>query len=220
MPSISKEDYLKTIYSLSGEHDSSVSTTEIADTLRVSKAAVSEMTRKLAKLGYLKLQRYKGVRLTRKGTGIALQIIRRHRLWELFLLEVLGIPWSRVHDEAETLEHHSSDFLIDEIDRHLGYPEFDPHGAPIPDKNGSMPEQTGLIALADGTAGNSYCVEQVTDRDSELIEYFTALGIELKKKISVLDILAFDKSVLIQINGSKHSISRQVASNIFVTICS
>ena len=156
MPTISKENYLKSIYSLNSTHGENVSTSQVAQKLEITNAATSEMARKLAKLGYLNYEKYKGVELTEKGRKVALQIIRRHRLWEVFLINVLGMSWSEVHDEAEKLEHNTSETLINKIDEHLDFPEFDPHGHPIPNKFGEFPKLPKLVNLINAEVGKKY----------------------------------------------------------------
>jgi DtxR family Mn-dependent transcriptional regulator len=143
MITISKEDYLKEIYKIAIDNDSNVSTANLAEKLSVTNAATSDMAKKLAKAGYIIYEKYKGIRLTTRGKKEALKIIRRHRLWESFLIETLGLNWGEVHEEAEKLEHQTSDFLIDKIDEYLDYPQFDPHGEPIPTKLGRIPEASG-----------------------------------------------------------------------------
>ena len=132
MPTISKEDYLKVILKNEMSSDDSTSTTFLAKEMNVTKAAVTDMSKKMAEQGLISYIPYKGVKLRSKGRNIALNIIRRHRLWELFLIKSLGLSWGEVHQEAEMLEHSTSDYLIDIIDEKLGFPKFDPHGEPIP----------------------------------------------------------------------------------------
>lgn len=134
MSTISKENYLKVIFNQNELVNDFVTTSQMAQELDVSNAAISDMAKKLSSEGLITYEKYKGMELTSKGEKMALKVIRRHRLWELFLMKILGLNWSEIHDEAENLEHHSSDFLIDKIDEYLGYPEFDPHGHPIPKK--------------------------------------------------------------------------------------
>lgn len=216
MPTISNEDYLKAVYGFNKESGLAVSTSKVADKLEVSNAATSEMARKLADKGLLEYSKYKGVELTEPGEKIALKIIRRHRLWELFLIKVLGLTWAQVHDEAERLEHHTSDFLIDKLDDFLGNPEFDPHGDPIPRADGTLPELPPVIPLNEVETGKEYKIIKVNDLSNDLMNYFTKLGIKLQIKISVLDRFPFDNSVIIQIDGTRNSISEKVAENIFV----
>jgi len=216
MPTISKENYLKTIYSHSNEDGKNASTSVLAEKLEVSNAAISDMAKKLSDQGLLTYARYKGVELTDEGEKIALQVIRRHRLWELFLIKVLRLEWSEVHAEAENLEHSTSSFLIDKIDEFLGYPQYDPHGDPIPQKNGAIPKLPEFIPLAETVTGGKYTVVRVNDRNKDLINYISKIGIKLDVKFTVIDKLSFDNSVIIKINGINHSLSEFVSQNLFV----
>ena len=216
MPTISKENYLKTLYTKDKIQHQTVTTSKIAEELNVSNAATSEMAKKLSNDGLVKYKRYKGIELTSKGEKVALNGLRRHRLWELFLIEVLNLSWDEVHDEAELLEHQTSENLIDKIDEFLNYPEFDPHGAPIPNKNGDLPSMPSLKSLNDCSAGKNYKVARVIDRNSDLIKYFSRIGLELNKEIKIIERLNFDNSVIIQLNGNKITISEKTGRNIFL----
>lgn len=216
MPTISKEDYLKTIYNIKKSGDEKVSTYDLAAKLEISNAATSEMAKKLGEQGLIVYEKYKGVDLTNDGQKIALGIVRRHRLWELFLIQTLGLSWGEVHDEAERLEHHTSDFLLNRIDKFLNYPEFDPHGDPIPDKNGEMPELPECISLKDTSVGKKYKVIRVDHQSNEVMEYFSQLGIELYKEIEVVNKLSFDNSIFIRINDKVHTFSERVADKLSV----
>jgi DtxR family Mn-dependent transcriptional regulator len=217
MTSISKEDYLKTLYLLSGDRVSKVSTLAIANRLGVSNAATSEMSRKLGESGLVKYVKYKGVQLTRKGEKSALEVIRRHRLWELFLMETLDLSWNEVHEEAETLEHNSSNFLIEQIDKYLDFPKFDPHGDPIPDCDGKLPEMPDNVRLKDADIGEVYRIVRVDHRHKELVDYFLKLKLKLHQKIELIDRLDFDRSVSVILNGSNHTFSEKIAGMLFVS---
>lgn len=217
MPTISKENYLKSIYSLNLTNEESVTTSQVAQKLEITNAATSEMARKLSEQGYLTYEKYKGVELTDKGKKVALQIIRRHRLWESFLMKVLGMSWSEVHDEAERLEHNTSEALINKIDEHLDFPEFDPHGHPIPNKNGEIPKIPKLVSLVNAEVGKKYKIFRVADESSELIQYLTKLDLILYKEIKIIEKLSFDNSIIVQVNGSNHSLSEKVAEKVSVT---
>ena len=216
MPTISKENYIKTVYQLNYESEASVTTSQIAQTLEITNAATSEMAKKLSENGLLNYEKYRGVELTDNGKQMALNIIRRHRLWELFLIEVLGLTWGEVHNEAELLEHTTSEFLIDKIDTFLNYPKFDPHGYPIPDKDGKLPEYSCGIPLSLTKENISYKVLRVDDKQPGFIEYISKLGISLNCEIKMLEKLSFDNSVMIDINGSSHLISEKASEKIFV----
>lgn len=218
MPTISKENYLKSIYSLNLTNCENVTTSQVAQKLEITNAATSEMARKLSEQGFLTYEKYKGVELTDKGKKVALQIIRRHRLWESFLMKVLGMSWSEVHDEAERLEHNTSESLINKIDEHLDFPEFDPHGHPIPNKNGEIPKIPKLVSLANAEVGKKYKIFRVADDNKELIVYLTKLDLILYKEIKIIEKLSFDNSIIVQVNGNNHSLSEKVAEKISVTV--
>jgi DtxR family Mn-dependent transcriptional regulator len=216
MSTISKENYLKTLYTQDKSTEASVTTSQIAEKLNVTNAATSEMAKKLSNAGLVNYQRYKGVELTTKGKKVALNVLRRHRLWELFLMEVLNLTWDEVHDEAELLEHQTSERLIDKIDEFLNFPTFDPHGSPIPQKNGELPKMPELVSLTNAIEGSTYCVARVSDRNSELIKYFSKIGLILNKKIKIVEFLTFDNSVVIELDGAETTISEKTARSIFL----
>ncbi len=216
MPTISKEDYLKSIYTLNSIAEKTVTTSTLASKLEISNAAISEMSKKLSDLGLISYEKYKGVELTKEGEIIALKILRRHRLWELFMIKALQLNWDEVHDEAEKLEHHTSDFLIDKIDEYLGFPKFDPHGAPIPSKSGVLPKMPKLISLNDCKVGRKYQVLRVVDSPSDLVGYFSRIGLNINSEIEIIEKLSFDNSVIILLNNVNHSLSEKVVDKIFV----
>ena len=216
MKNISKEDYLSVIYK-SSDSTGEIKANLIAEKLNISNAAVTDMLRKLSKEGYVDYKRYKGIKLTKSGEDYARNMVRRHRIWEMFLHQIVGLPWDKVHDEAENLEHSSSDELIDKLDEMLDFPEFDPHGDPIPDRNGKLPKGKKGIPLSAVEPGNLVKVNRVHDFDSSFLQYISKIGIELNKEISVVDSLDFDHSLLIKVDKKETSISNKVAANIFVT---
>ncbi|MBK7866516.1 MAG: metal-dependent transcriptional regulator [Ignavibacteriales bacterium] len=215
MPTISKEDYIKAIYQLESYPDKSVSTTDVANKLEVSKAATSEMVQRLSEQGFLNYEKYRGMSLTEDGKRTALHVIRRHRIWELFLVDVLGLTWSEVHAEAEILEHSTSDFLIERLDKYLRHPKFDPHGEPIPDKYGNLPELPDWVSLPKCEVGKSYRLVKVTDSSKELMDYFTEIGLSLNKVVMIVSRLSYDNSTIIQVGNDSFNISEKIASNLF-----
>jgi DtxR family Mn-dependent transcriptional regulator len=215
--SISIENYLKTLYVLSTESGSKVSTLVIANRLGVSNAATSEMAKKLGEFGLVKYVKYKGVQLTKKGEKTALEVIRRHRLWELFLMETLDLSWNEVHEEAEKLEHNTSNFLTEQIESYLDFPKFDPHGDPIPDVNGVLPKMPENIMLKDAEVGKQYIIVRVDHRHKELVDYFLKLKLKLNQKIELIDRFAFDNSVSVKLNGYAHTFSEKIAGNLYVS---
>jgi DtxR family Mn-dependent transcriptional regulator len=216
MPTISKENYLKTLYTKDKIENVVVTTSKIAESLNVSNAATSEMAKKLSNEGLVNYEKYKGIELTNSGEKIALDVLRRHRLWELFLIKVLNLTWDEVHDEAELLEHQTSENLIDKIDEFLNFPDFDPHGSPIPKKNGKLPSMPKLKSLLTSTVGESYKVARVSDKSSELIKYFSRIGLTINRKIKIIEKLTFDNSIVIELNGSKITLSEKTAQSVFI----
>lgn len=210
----SLEDYLKNIYSIyisSGK----VTTSILAEKLSISPAAVSDMISKLSKSGYIKNTPYKGFELTRKGEAIALNLVRKHRIWEVFLLKELNYPWDKVHNEAENLEHSSSDELILKLEQYLGYPKYDPHGHPIPDKNGRLPAEN-LISASELKKGESGEIKQVSDESSEVLQYLSKVGLKLNDEIKVKEKIDFDNSMLVHFKLGDFFLSDKLAKNIFV----
>ncbi len=215
MSTISKENYLKAIYQ-NLSLGVAATTSKLSNDLEVSNAAISDMAKKLSKEGLISYEKYKGMVLTKEGKKIALDVIRRHRLWEAFLAKVLGIPWGEVHNEAERLEHHSSEELINKIDEYLGYPDFDPHGDPIPRSNGNLPDAPKFIPLTKTKVGTAYKIARVNDKNTDLIRYFTKIGLKINGKLKVVDRLSFDDSLHVEINGRPFTFSEKIAANIFV----
>ena len=215
MKNISKEDYLSTIYR-HRNNEGGIKATQLAEQLEISNAAVTDMMKKLSRDGLVNYARYKGIKLTGQGESYARNMVRRHRIWELFLQRIVGMPWDKVHDEAENLEHSSSDELVNRLEEMLDYPQFDPHGDPIPDKNGMLPKQKKMIPLSMIKTGEMVEVVRVNDFDNDFLNYLSGIGIKLNKKLIIKDVLNFDKSMLIEIDGSEINISNTIAANIFV----
>jgi DtxR family Mn-dependent transcriptional regulator len=217
MLTVSKENYLKAIYKHREGEDYQVPASYIADELQVSNAAISKMAKTLSGEGLLDYQKHKGVRLTDKGEKFALKVIRRHRLWEIFLINVLGLSWAEVHDEAEKLEHSTSEFLINKMDEYLGFPKFDPHGSPVPDKNGNLPELPAVTKMALCEVGKFYKIARVQDGDAQMMRYLTRIGINLNTEIQIVEIFSFDQSISIQMKGANFLLSEKVVDSIWVT---
>ncbi|NWF49995.1 MAG: metal-dependent transcriptional regulator [Ignavibacteriaceae bacterium] len=216
MKNISKEDYLSVIYK-SADSNGEIKANQIAEKMNISPAAVTDMLRKLSKEGYVNYKRYKGTKLTKSGEEYARNMVRRHRIWELFLHQIVGLPWDKVHDEAHNLEHSASDELINRMEEMLDFPEYDPHGDPIPDKNGKLPEGNIGIPLSAVKPGHKVKVNRVHDFDSSFLQYISKIGIKLNKEITVIETLEFDNSLLVDIDNKETSISSKVAANIFVS---
>lgn len=217
MPTVSKENYLKTIYRLTNGNGASVSSSILAKELNVTNAAITEMANKLAEQRLIVYEKYKGIKILPKGKKLALSVIRKHRLWELFLIKVLDLDWSRVHIEAEHLEHSSSDYLTEKIDEYLNYPVVDPHGEPIPNSNGMMRKKSKDINMENCLTGEKYLVTRVNDKSPELIKYLSKLNISLNKEIKIIDKLNFDGSIIIEIDKIKHSLSSTIVHSIYLT---
>jgi DtxR family transcriptional regulator, Mn-dependent transcriptional regulator len=207
------EDYLKAIFEIeiadraSGSERAGVAgTNEIAQALRIAPASVTGMLRRLADQGLITYERYHGVRLTDAGRRAALRTIRRHRVIEAYLTSALGYPWDRVHDEAERLEHAASDELIDRMAAAIGEPTTDPHGAPIPTREGTL-EAPHLVALVDVAVGDVVRVRQVGDRDPERLRYLAELGITPGADVRVVAREPFDGPITLRIvrQGSEGS---------------
>ena len=217
MLSLAEENYLKTIYHLSqsGRHD--VSTNAISEMQRTKPASVSDMIRKLSDKGMVTYQKYKGVNVSNKGRKVALQIIRKHRLWEVFLVDKLQFKWDEVHEIAEQLEHIKSPLLVEKLDEFLGFPTIDPHGDPIPDKNGEIPTSK-KSPLAEVVSGTEVIVTGVENSTSEFLSHLDKIHIALGTKIKVLDVNSFDGSMQVQPKDlSPIFISKQVAENLLVS---
>lgn len=210
----STEDYLKHIYELQSK-GSKVNTTTLAGVLNISPASVSEMISKLTKTGWMKNTPYHGFSLTKKGKRIAVSLVRKHRLIEVFLQQHLAYSWDEVHNEAENFEHVCSDKFINKLDEYLGFPKFDPHGDPIPDIRGNVAGADNFI-LSKAVAGISYVISKVNDTSDEVLKYISSIGIKLNSEIHLTEKIAYDDSMIITIGESKHLLSKKIADNIFV----
>ncbi|HSE83975.1 MAG TPA: metal-dependent transcriptional regulator [Thermodesulfobacteriota bacterium] len=209
------EDYLKAIYKLQ-KQDEKVSTSAIAKRLGVSNATVTGMVKKLAEKKFLKYVSYHGVVLTVKGEKEAIKVIRRHRLVELFLKEILGLSWDKVHAEAEKLEHYISDEILDRIDHILGYPKTDPHGDPIPTKSGDI-ERVEQNTLADVKVGKTVIINSVSDADPNKLRFMVDLGLIPGVSLSVKGKAPFDGDLSLKVGESEYNVPLEVARNIYVT---
>ena len=215
MFTLSEENYLKTIYHLELDTDKGVSTNAIAKKLETKASSVTDMIKKLSEKEVVVYKKYKGVTLTVFGKKTAANIVRKHRLWEVFLVEKLNFSWDEVHDVAEQLEHIKSSKLVDQLDAFLGFPSHDPHGDPIPDKDGVFKkiEKSLLSTLEKNEIG--VCVG-VNDSSSEFLKFLDKKGITLGKQIIVLEKEDFDDSLSIQIENKKLSISNKIANNLYI----
>lgn len=210
------EDYLKTIYTLSRDHER-VTTTDLSRTLKVTPASITNMLKKLKHLRLIRYKSYQGVELLPSGKKIALEVIRHHRLLELYLKEALGYSWDRVHEEAEKLEHHISENFEEKISTILGDPEFDPHGDPIPTKEGILPSQD-CDPLSIANAGEKLVIRRVNDRNPELLRYLEGMGLLPNVEIELVEKAPFDGPFTLKVGNQKQIIGRQVVDNIFVSL--
>ncbi len=208
------EDYLKSIYEIQQEQGK-VATTVLARRLNVQPASVTGMVKKMSDMNLLTYEPYQGVQLTHSGKKIALEVIRHHRLVELFLAEALGVPWDKVHQEAEKWEHVLSEELEERIDALLGYPTHDPHGAPIPDRNGEVAERPTLL-LADLQPSQAAVIVEVNDQDPELLRYLGSLGLYPNAEIVLIEVAPFEGPLKIEIQNSEVILGDKVARQIYV----
>lgn len=215
MNTVSEEDYLGVIYRYRDEAGD-IKANVIAEKMEISNAAVTDMLKKLAKRKLIIYAPYKPIRFSKKGEELAGKLIRRHRIWEIFLHQVVGLPWEKVHAEAERLEHNASDELINRLEEILNFPEFDPHGDPIPAKNGDVLRPRKLEKLADIDIMEPVSVKRVIDFDPDFLHYITRMGIGIDTRIMITEKRAFDASLGISVEGKEHSISEKIADNIFV----
>jgi DtxR family Mn-dependent transcriptional regulator len=208
------EDYLKSIYKLQ-EKAGKVSTGILAEYLKVKPASATGMIKKLKTMKLVRHERYQGVTLTNSGKAIALEIIRHHRLLELYLFKALGVPWDGVHEEAEKLEHVISEDVEARMDEFLGYPTADPHGAPIPDKNGVV-TQTAYVPMTDLCSGQSCIVAEVSDTDSAMLRHLGSFNLYPGTAFRVIAVAPFEGPYTIDVAGQQVVIGREVAKHIFV----
>jgi DtxR family Mn-dependent transcriptional regulator len=214
--SFTEENYLKHIYKLSKKSDKGVSTNALAERLDTKASSVTDMLQKLAAKKLVNYQKYQGVTLTKKGQKIAVNIIRKHRLWEVFLQDHLGFGWDEVHLVAEELEHINSDILIERLDRFLGYPKYDPHGGPIPDSEGNFPVPA-RVKLDELEVGKQSKVMGITEHSESFIAYMKKIGLDLGVEFKLTERHDFDRSVEIELGGKPVQLSHEVAKNIFVS---
>ncbi|MEN9907644.1 MAG: hypothetical protein RLZZ540_785 [Bacteroidota bacterium] len=213
----SEENYLKSIYHLTVVSSSGVSTNAIAEVMETKASSVTDMLKKLAEKDLVNYKKYQGVTLTDQGKLEAKMIVRKHRLWEVFLVEKLAFSWDEVHDIAEQLEHIKSEKLINKLDDFLGNPTEDPHGDPIPNAQGQLPkiDKQLLSDLSEGQKG--ICVG-VKDTSSEFLKYLDKQGIALGSAIEIIGKESFDLSLRIKVDNALLNVSSKIASNLFVKL--
>lgn len=210
-----EENYLKTIFHLGGANANIVTTNAIAEQMETKPSSVTDMAKKLAEKGWVHYKRYQGVSLSEKGIKTALSIIRKHRLWEVFLVKKLAFTWDEVHEVAEQLEHIKSEKLIDRIDALLDYPKYDPHGDPIPTKDGKFTDQDKQVLSEMPVGAHGICIG-VKDASSNFLKFLDRHHIALGNTIQIVEKEDFDQSLRIQMDGRELHISHQIASNLYV----
>lgn len=215
MRTSSEEDYLKAIYALS-DSDNGASTNALANHLNMKASSITDMLKKLSDKGWVNYEKYKGASLNVDGKIIALSIVRKHRLWETFLVNKLNFKWDEVHEIAEQLEHIKSNELVDRLDDFLGNPKFDPHGDPIPNKDHEITDSRKRSYLSEVEVNRDVIIIGVKDSSAQLLQYLEKENMILGKNIIVLEIHDFDKSLRISINGKELNISERVAQNVLV----
>jgi DtxR family Mn-dependent transcriptional regulator len=215
MFTLSEENYLKAIYHLEAGSKKGISTNAIAKSLETKASSVTDMVKKLSEKEVVLYIKYQGVTLTAFGKKTAANIVRKHRLWEVFLVERLNFSWDEVHEVAEQLEHIKSPKLINQLDALLGFPTHDPHGDPIPDKEGNVNTVDKILLATLNKSESGVCVG-VNDSSSEFLRFLDKKKITLGKKITVLEKEDFDDSLFIEIDGEKLSISKKIANNLYI----
>jgi len=216
MYTLAEENYLKAIYKLSLLTEN-VSTNQIAAELVTKASSVTDMLRKLAEKLLINYTRYQGVSLTTAGEKVAINIIRRHRLWEYFLVEKLHFKWDEVHEMAEEMEHISSTELIDRLDEFMGFPSRDPHGDPIPDSQGNF-KKNDLKPISALDVNACGIISGVRDHSSAFLQYLEKQNLTIGKKITIKEIITYDNTVVLQMENKLLQISRDVANNLLIAL--
>lgn len=217
MRTSSEEDYLKAIYALS-DNKNGASTSALANHLDMKASSITDMLKKLSDKGWINYEKYKGASLKKEGKVIALNIVRKHRLWETFLVNKLNFKWDEVHEIAEQLEHIHSNELINRLDDFLENPEFDPHGDPIPNKNNEITDSRKRSYLAELTPNTKAVIIGVKDNSTPLLQYLEKEEMLLGTKLSITEIHNFDNSMKIRVNNREINISERVAQNVVVQV--
>ncbi len=218
MHTYTEENYLKAIYKLSEHSEEEVTTNAIAELLETKSSSVSDMLRKLAEKDLIHYTKYRGVTLTEAGRQVAVRIIRKHRLWEVFLVEKLGLGWEEVHPMAEELEHIDFERLIERLDAFMGYPKRDPHGDPIPSASGEV-EMPRSCKLSEMNLATPLLVTGISNHTTAFLQYLDKLDLGLGTKLVIDEIMPFDRSMLVTINqGKQLHLSHEVAKNILAVV--
>jgi DtxR family Mn-dependent transcriptional regulator len=213
-----EEDYLKALLLLEerSEDHGRVSTNAMARSMGVQAASVTDMLKKLSASGLVHYKPYQGVLLSETGRSAAIKVLRKHRLWETFLVQELRFGWAQVHEIAEQLEHVQSDMLIDRLDQYLEYPAFDPHGEPIPDRDGKFPGRESRVLWA-SIPGESLRISGVLEDSEEFLTYLCSQGISMGTPLVILEIEPYDDSIVAEVAGCKIRITRKAAEQLLVS---
>jgi DtxR family Mn-dependent transcriptional regulator len=214
--SLTIENYVKAIYQIAGHEGQAAATGKLAEALGVSPGSVTSMLKTLSESGLAEYIPYEGARLTDQGRVLALRVLRRHRLIELFLVKTLDLSWDEVHEEAENMEHAVSDLLIDRIDAYLGYPAADPHGDPIPKADGTVARTAGRL-LAELSAGEAFRIERVTDQTSDFLRYLTEAGLKPGTRGRVVANRREAGVITVTVGADETTLSHAVAARLLVT---
>ena len=212
-----EENYLKAIFKISEKEPGPVLTNALAAAMGTSAASATDMLKRLSEKQLVAYEKYRGVTLTPEGDRLATTLIRKHRLWEVFLVDKLGFAWDEVHDFAEQLEHIQGDSLTDRLDEYLGHPRYDPHGDPIPDAQGRWIRRP-QVRLATLLPGQKGIVTGVDDHSSPFLQYLDELGIALGVTIELLDRTAYDQSSKVRIAGKEYTLSEKASQNLFLRL--
>lgn len=218
MLSTSSENYLKCIFSLQEEQGGAVNTNSIAERMSTKASSVTDMVQKLSRKGWLQYRPYHGVHLTDDGRKLAVNVIRKHRLWEYFLVNQLKFRWDEVHDIAEQLEHIDSPELVKRLDRFLGHPRFDPHGDPIPDEAGNIIDDRDPVRLSSLKVGNIGKIVSVRDSSRDFLKFLEGTNLILGSKLEVQKIIPYDRSYQVRLAVSEVTISEKVADNLMIQV--
>lgn len=218
MISTAEENYLKTIFAISEKEGKSATTNAIAAAVQTTAASVTDMLKRLSEKNLIAYEKYRGVQLTESGNRLATALIRKHRLWEVFLMDKLGFAWDEVHELAEQLEHVQGQALVDRLDAFLGHPKFDPHGDPIPDAEGRWTFRPQAL-LATLKAGDRGIITGVQDHSPAFLQYLDQLGLTLGAELELLERFPYDQSVRVRARGRDELIlSDKVCQNLYVKI--
>lgn len=215
MTTTAEENYLKAIYKIEEREGKAASTNAVAAAMQTTAASVTDMLKRLAEKGLIAYEKYRGVQLTEPGSQVAVALIRRHRLWEVFLVNKLGFAWDEVHDMAEQLEHVQGDILVTRLDAFLDYPQYDPHGDPIPNAEGRWTFRSQIL-LADLLPGAQGAISGVEDHSTPFLQYLDQLGLQIGTELMLLERMEYDQSVRLRVNGRELILSEKVSRHLYV----